>query len=161
MIYYEAPNLEVTFPTLFMAGGITGCWDWQQALVDELDSRETPVKIVNPRRMDWPDDDSEAAEFQIKWEHKMLAKADIISFWFPKDTLCPITLFELGKHMDREPIIGIEPGYAREFDIRTQLACEYGDTMFEDYYPIHTDIEGLAQAINHEAVHGHMYWTAE
>ncbi len=31
-----------------------------------------------------------------RWEHDHLRRAKAIMFWFPSETLCPITLYELG-----------------------------------------------------------------
>ena len=55
-----------------------------------------------------------------------LREADIILFWFPKETLCPITLFELGCFLNtpKTLVIGVEPGYARERDVRIQVGLE-------------------------------------
>ena len=155
LIYVEAPDIEITFPTLFMAGGITGTWDWQQALVEELEHLDTPVIAVNPRRANFPMGDEEAGAFQIRWEDAMLQKADIISFWFPKETLCPITLLELGKYLRFEPIIGTEEGYQRSFDVRIQAECELGRG-----YPIHKSIKDVAKDIDAQAWN-HMEWLGE
>lgn len=142
MIYVEAPDPEMTWPILFIAGGITGCADWQNELINLLDERELPLIVVNPRRENFPMGDQYEGEKQIKWEHKMLAKADIISFWFPKDTLCPITLFELGKWLHTEPLIGTEYGYQRAMDVRVQTQLELGHD-----YPIYKSLDDLAKAI--------------
>lgn len=155
VIYVEAPDIEVTYPILFMAGGITDCWDWQGELVRELERLETPVIAVNPRRENFPMDNQTAGEHQIRWEHRMLEKADIVSFWFPKETLCPITLFELGKYLDHEPIIGTEYGYKRAMDVRVQVSCE-----FDGNYPIHKSIPEMAKAIDYRAWK-HMNWVGE
>lgn len=110
--------------TVFLAGGITGCPDWQTEMKSLL--RDTDLVLYNPRRKDFPIDDPSASDEQIRWEHKYLNSCDRILFWFPKDTLCPITLFELGAHLkDDKPIaVGVEPGYARETDVRIQVALE-------------------------------------
>lgn len=127
--YLEAVNeLEVdedslSRPSIFLAGGITGCPDWQADMVAMLDPLD--VLLINPRRSEWDIDDPYAAEAQIKWEHKMLRYADEILFWFPKETLCPITLYELGfwTGQRKKITIGCDPGYARiqDIDIQTKL----------------------------------------
>ena len=90
--------------------------------------------IINPRRKYFDVKNKNASAEQIKWEFGMLWKADIIPFWFPKETLCPITLYELGSHLSRlnmndiaaMPIhvpkigIGTEKGYARADDVWLQ-----------------------------------------
>ena len=67
--------------------------------------------------------DHSAAAEQIIWEHKRLSRADAILFWFPEETLCPITLFELGawSYMGKMLFVGHHPNYARKLDICVQL----------------------------------------
>jgi hypothetical protein len=136
MHYCEAPNHPDQFhqrPWLFLAGGITNCRDWQSELIELL----LPNKgtIFNPRRKEWPINNPSASEEQIKWEYKYLWQADIISFWFSKETLNPIVLYELGAHLVRIKskqagppiiIIGIEDGYQRTQDIIIQTSLIIG-----------------------------------
>jgi hypothetical protein len=67
--------------------------------------------------------DSKEAEKQIVWEYKHLQEADIISFWFDKGSLGPISLYELGKYLhasNKRGFIGIHPEYKRKQDIEIQ-----------------------------------------
>jgi hypothetical protein len=52
MIYIEAPNsyqpASGDGPSVFLAGGITGCPDWQRDARALLDA--APVVVLNPRR---------------------------------------------------------------------------------------------------------------
>lgn len=138
MQYIECPNLEAPkHPSVFLAGGITDCPDWQSDIVKlikdiddndliSLDKREKrlqhSITIFNPRRKQFPIDDPKSASEQIYWEYLMLIDADFISFWFPRETLCPIVLFELGNWLSsRKPIvIGIDPDYKRKLDVEIQ-----------------------------------------
>jgi len=115
-------------PVVFLAGGITGCPDWQSDLID-LIKCEGPFILANPRRVLW--DMSTDSREQIAWEYAWLDRADIISFWFPCETLCPITLFELGDvgrrtmgKSDSSPslIVGAHPKYQHLFDIQQQMS---------------------------------------
>jgi hypothetical protein len=48
----------------------------------------------------------------------------VILFWFLKPTMNPISLYELGRHAankDKKLFVGVEPGYARELDVKEQL----------------------------------------
>ena len=126
MRYIEAPTDYVAKPndgySIFLAGGITGCPDWQTAVVSML--RMTPLTLFNPRRKDFPIHDPAAAEKQIRWEFDHLRRSDAVLFWFPKDTLCPIVLFELGawsKNVDDAIYVGTEEGYPRTQDVQLQL----------------------------------------
>ncbi|MEK6905685.1 MAG: nucleoside 2-deoxyribosyltransferase domain-containing protein [Nanoarchaeota archaeon] len=123
MKYVEAPTeYQGKERSLFLAGGITGCPDWQADLTDLL--RDTDLVLLNPRRTNFPIPYQKSAQEQIEWEYCHLIKADAISFWFPKETVCPITLFELGVYLTRDkPIfIGIHPEYARRRDVEIQTS---------------------------------------
>lgn len=106
--------------TLFLAGGITGCPGWQYDIIEML--QDTYLTLINPRRKDFPIDDPAAAEVQITWEYIHLKLADEILFWFPCETLCPITLFELGKWVasDKKIYVGVHPDYKRKQDVEIQ-----------------------------------------
>lgn len=123
MKYVESPNNyqpQLQDRSLYLAGGITGCPDWQQEIVHLL--KATDLFLLNPRRKHFPIDDPTAAEFQIKWEHKHLRMADEILFWFPRETLCPIALYELGawSMTDVPMYVGVHPNYQRRMDIEIQ-----------------------------------------
>src|SRR5690349_520468 len=104
MEYLEAPcEIPVnglqspTKRSIFLAGGISGCPDWQSYAVRQLS--DLPVRIYNPRRKEFPEksenlqDDpknEQDARAQITWEFEALATSDIILFWFPEESICPI-----------------------------------------------------------------------
>ena len=123
MKYIEAPTnyeYECLSKSVFLAGGITNCPDWQQQMVFFLD--ETPLALLNPRRNNFPIYDPDAAIEQITWEHKALRDAGSVLFWFPSETLCPIVLYELGAwSMTDKPIfVGVHPEYKRRMDVEIQ-----------------------------------------
>ena len=119
-------NLErsLEYKSVFLAGGITGCPDWQQEMRQLLS--DTDFILLNPRRSNFPIHDPNAARKQIAWEHNHLRKADSILFWFCKETIQPIVLYEIGAwSMTDKPIfIGVHPEYQRRQDveIQTELA---------------------------------------
>ena len=118
----EAPNYGG--PSIFLAGGITGCPDWQTTVIAMFSN--DPFTLYNPRRADFPIHAQGAARQQIEWEWRYLDRADAILFWFCKETLCPIVLFELGRWSGRsKPIfVGVEDGYQRWQDVEIQLRLE-------------------------------------
>lgn len=129
MRYIEAPETYQRggdAVTVFLAGGITGCPDWQAEIITHL--RYTDLVLFNPRRANFPIDDPNASYNQIFWEYHHLRRADRILFWFPAKNQagCPIALFELGAWLktDKPLAIGVEPGYVREQDVRIQTALE-------------------------------------
>lgn len=129
---------------IFMAGGITGCPDWQHVMVEQLANVPNLI-LVNPRRNDW--DLTKSSKDQITWEYHHLHIVDYTYFWFPKEGMCAITLYELAmavaKRGDRIRV-GVEPGYWRELDVREQLALaapwiDIVSTLDELYNPVWAD----------------------
>jgi len=123
MLCIEAPEVytvQDNFKSIFLAGGITNCPDWQSEMVSMLGKCD--VALLNPRRKNFPMDDPNAAKGQIKWEYEHLRKADSILFWFPKESICPIALYELGawSMTDTPLFIGVHPEYERRVDIEEQ-----------------------------------------
>ncbi|HYF75015.1 MAG TPA: nucleoside 2-deoxyribosyltransferase domain-containing protein [Candidatus Nitrosocosmicus sp.] len=130
--------------SLFLGGGITDCPDWQKELVDILRAKlDTDLTILNPRRANFPIDDPSASYDQIKWEFDHLRRVDAITFWFPKETLCPITLYELGAwSMTDKPIfVGTDKGYQRSGDVFVQTQLVRPEVV------ITYDIEQLAMEV--------------
>lgn len=141
MQYVEAPAVyDGDATSLFLAGGITGCPDWQQDLVAALSA--TRLALLNPRRAQFLPTGVAALE-QITWEHCALRKATAIAFWFPCETLCPIVLYELGAwSMTTKPLfVGVHPDYRRIQDVRIQTALVRPDVQ------VVTDLSGLARQI--------------
>lgn len=127
--YIQCPSRKpfetLNTPTLFLAGGITNCPDWQTSLKNLLFSSKNSsnLTIFNPRRAD-PFDFSKENEKQILWEFEHLAQSDAVSFWFPKESICPITLFELGTRMivkEKPVFVGCDPEYSRKPDLLVQI----------------------------------------
>src|SRR5688572_30707591 len=115
----EAPS---NGPCLFLAGGISNCPPWQGDLAGRLAPELSTWTLLDPRREVPPEDDEQVAA-QIEWEHRHLQRAEAVLFWFPEETLCPITLYELGKmSMTRKRLfVGVHPGYKRRRDVVHQL----------------------------------------
>lgn len=133
MQYIEAPSNEVSehMSSLFLAGGITGCPDWQAGVVARLDDLD--ITVYNPRRKNFPIDDPNAAREQITWEFHRLNMAETIIFWFCKETVCPIVLYEYGRqlalleanYVETRSVcptlfVGMAPEYSRRQDVEIQ-----------------------------------------
>lgn len=146
MIYIEAPKL-IDYPkdaiSVFLAGTITGSWDWQRSLVEKL--RDLDIVIFNPRREKFDVDDRHAAKSQIIWEFNMLRKATFISFWFSDETLSPIALYELGAHSmtDKPLVIGVDPAYERKVDVQIQM------DLVRPGMPVFLNLDDVAKGIIH------------
>ena len=145
-----------TYPSLFMAGGISNCSDWQVELANKLDNEN--LVIFNPRRDDFNVLDPAMELEQIQWEHRYLREAQAVLFWFPKETLCPITLFELGATLERTRVvidndyngydaypqtifIGTDPDYKRRRDVEIQTSLVLPGINIVD------SIDGLASQV--------------
>lgn len=147
MQYIVAPHYApIHYPnaSIFLGGGISNCPDWQtntiKTLFSEIGSK--PFTVVNPRRNAFDISKKEESSIQIVWEYNYLRLCNINFFWFPKETLCPITLFELGAALERRRnsshlklVVGVEPEYARRFDIEMQSEL----AGYEE--PIYTTLE--------------------
>jgi hypothetical protein len=125
MKYIECPKnydySNKTVKSLFVAGGISGCSNWQKEFIKSFE--ECDIVLINPRRNNFSLTDLSMTQDQIFWEHKNLFQVDATSFWFTSETLCPITLFELGKQamLNKPLFVGVHPNYARKIDIELQL----------------------------------------
>jgi len=121
------------YKSLFLAGGITGCPDWQSYMIEAL--KDYKVLIYNPRRTIFPMNDPSAAEEQIRWEFERLRDADMALFWFSKGSDNPIVLFEYGRHgfnVNRPIFLGIDPEYKRKQDVIVQTRLEKGTCTRHD-----------------------------
>lgn len=150
--YYEAPTepeCEIIHDSVFLAGGITNCEDWQSIVVERLKDL-IPLKVFNPRRKNWPTERNPKDTFvQIEWEYRYLHLCEELIFWFTDDTIQPIVLYELGGALERSRIenklecweeeeylqdpnrfhysgqvifIGADPKYTRFEDVKIQAA---------------------------------------
>lgn len=111
---------------LFLAGAITGALQWQNSVIKDLEKADLDITVFNPRRKDFPMDDPDAAEEQITWEFNKLREANIICFWFCKETLCPICLWELASALERNRPEDLQPGVeTRPFKIIIGMDADY------------------------------------
>jgi hypothetical protein len=123
MHYIEAPQeYSGHGPSLFLAGGISGCVPWQSEVVERLG--DLPMTLLNPRRCDFPMHLPDAAAEQIRWEYEHLRRATMRLFWFPPQTMCPIALYELGGAtlIDGPLYVGTDAAYQRRRDVMIQLS---------------------------------------
>lgn len=126
----QSPSVkEIKYRSIFLAGGIQDCPDWRSdaiKLIKKVCRQEkSDVTIINPLRESFTPDLHKA---QVQWETAYLEVADLVLFWFPKETLCPMTLYEFGWMLNsgRNMIIGAHPEYARFNDLRFRLEAHHG-----------------------------------
>lgn len=148
ILYVECPTTDVSYinpqdSTIFLAGGITGCEDWQSRAVGLFDDLEDApseydksqnILLLNPRRANFDVTKPQMTKEQIIWEYNMLSCAEIHLFWFPEETLCPITLYELGKSLQTHGLvfIGCHPNYQRKLDVEIQAKLIHPDIVIHD-----------------------------
>ena len=126
-----APSIEKPkYISLFLAGGITNCKEWQKVVIKELEFEN--VSIFNPRQEHFDIADNNASYKQILWEYERLEQMDIFSMYFCNDNSDqPICMYELGRNIvrmqNRFPsdwqkriVISVEDGYKRKQDVIIQ-----------------------------------------
>ena len=127
MLYQSPQKIPPILPRpgIFIAGGISDCPDWQQEIISLIDTKL--YDVINPRRVAAFSKLGLEAEEQITWEYTALNEVDNCIFWFPKNTVCPIALFELGKMIERAEhhtirlAIGWDENYQRALDLKIQI----------------------------------------
>eukprot|EP01087_Luapelamoeba_hula_P011947 TRINITY_DN3320_c0_g1_i1.p1 TRINITY_DN3320_c0_g1~~TRINITY_DN3320_c0_g1_i1.p1 ORF type:complete len:225 (+),score=43.06 TRINITY_DN3320_c0_g1_i1:89-763(+) len=157
--YVEAPNplspmqahttdgtAQQSVKSLFLAGGISNCPDWQVVASRKLLAECKNLVVANPRRTNLTFDQIDPLQ-QIKWEHDALRDVSARMFWFPSATLCPITLYELGawtilsKQNGQPLFIGCDPQYARKQDVEVQTRLVLPELK------VHDNLDTLLDAI--------------
>lgn len=126
-----APNKDdAEYTSVFLAGGISNCKEWQEEVIDYLKDEE--VSLFNPRQEHFDVSDKSASRKQIKWEFERLEQMDVFSMYFCNDKSDqPICMYELGRNIvrmqNRFPsdwqnriIISVEMGYRRAEDVLIQ-----------------------------------------
>lgn len=161
----------------FLAGGITGCHNWQKRVIDYLKKKEekgldlSGLVLLNPRRDNFPIGNIEAAEEQITWEFNVIDMSFIFSIYFcGGESDQPICMYELGKVLGRRfalfripdlynisdeyalnsVIVDVENGYKREQDvvIQTKLMTKSGTIVNTGADPI-SHAERIIKAYNY------------
>ena len=105
--------------------------------------------LLNPKRKEFPSEDPNAMEDQIKWEHYHLGSSTANLFWFPKEAVDTMTLYELGawSRTKKPMFVGIHPEYSRRRDLEIQMGLARPDV--EIVY----DLESLANQVRKWAGH--------
>jgi hypothetical protein len=118
--------------TIYLAGGIANCSDWQKKMIKLL--RETNVNAFNPRDGNYVISDAEEYLNRVRYNRAKLDASEAVLLWFPKEQLTPVALLELGSVVaSSKPVfIGIDPGYPRQIDveIQTKLARPEIDIVY-------------------------------
>ena len=128
--YYVPTREEIT---VFLAGGITNCENWQKEVIDYLmslpEEKTDRLVIFNPRHDKWPkNSDTEEIRRQINWEADYIRSADIFTMYFTNTEKSDqsICFYELGKYANRNNndisyIISYQEGFKRALDVEFQM----------------------------------------
>lgn len=127
---------DPSYLSIFLAGGISNCADWQEDVAERL-AQETDAIIFNPRRLDFDMTAyEEVSRMQIIREWHALRMSTVNLFWLPEETLCPITLLEYGSAIERlhagAVMCGTHPDYQRRFDVKMQNELRHGTHIYDD-----------------------------
>lgn len=108
--------------SIFLAGSIDmgTAVNWQDELVTRL--LDYDGYLYNPRRDDWDsswEQNIQNKQFreQVEWELDAMDAADLIIYYFAKDSKSPITLLELGLHKEDNIIVCCPEGFYRKGNI--------------------------------------------
>lgn len=125
---------------VFLAGGIQKCPMWQDRVIENMLSvpmtSDIDIYLINPRRKNFPINDPNAAEEQIKWEFDMLEQCDIFSMYFANtlESDQPICFYELGRNIER-----MKQRFPKDWMYRIVVTCETGFRRWKDV-DIQTDL---------------------
>ena len=155
MKIFTAPNIPEEMPdnavTAFLAGGITGCDDWQKKTIEYLESYPNTDRLVvfNPRGAFFDSDYPLERDVyrQAKWEHYFLSRTHIFTMYFCEGKSQRLSMYELGKYFGigtienskwftfTRPIISTEKGFDKFYAIlcRTALNLPNADDIIEKY----------------------------
>lgn len=118
---------------VFLAGGIQKCPMWQDRVIENMLSvpmtSDIDIYLINPRRKNFPINDPNAAEEQIKWEFDMLEQCDIFSMYFANtlESDQPICFYELGRNIER-----MKQRFPKDWMYRIVVTCETGFRRWKD-----------------------------
>lgn len=133
-------------PWVYLGGGRAVDDDWQDQVCAVLQRHtDVPGTALNPRRASTATGEPAETARQIAWERDAVWRADIVTFWFAAQTP-PATMIDLGQQLARRTydawirrhirqgsapvgltylrsmVIGFDPTYPHQVDVRVQAA---------------------------------------
>lgn len=138
-VFYPPKQIEIRplRTSVFLAGTIDNgdSIDWQSEFIRSISSYD--IDIYNPRRPDWDStlkQSIETPEFyqQVNWELDALEKSDIIVVNILEDSKSPITLMEIGLHINSKKLLVCCPdNFYRSGNV--QIVCDrYNIPLFDN-----------------------------
>ncbi len=141
-------------PSVFLAGSIEmgAAEDWQVRVTEALKEWGKPVHIMNPRRDDWDSSweqsiDNLQFKEQVDWELDYLDTTHVIFLYFDPNTKSPISLLELGLHINSgRLIVCCPPGFWRKGNV--DIVCTRAGIPVYDTLSV--AISGLMGRLDYE-----------
>lgn len=128
-------------PSVFLAGSIEmGKAElWQERLAKDIGHEKKNLYVYDPRRDDWDSSweqniNNEQFSQQVRWELDHIGKANLVVFYFDKNTQSPITLMELGlvAGSGKPAVVFCPEGFWRKGNV--DIICEvYNIPMAKTY----------------------------
>lgn len=121
---YTAPekfNKNKLKSTIFLAGTIDlgNSEDWQAKEAEFFNNKG--FDVFNPRRKNWPEENSKEFDIQVNWELDCLDICDYVIMNILPDSKSPISLLELGLYINKVYVICSDKFY-RYGNVR--IVCE-------------------------------------
>ena len=119
---------------VFLAGSIEmgQAQDWQVQVAAALHMAHPDIVVANPRRAAWDAAWQQSIanpvfREQVDWELDHIERADLVVFYFQPGSQSPITLLELGKHLERtdaptSTLVCCPEGFWRKGNV--EIACD-------------------------------------
>lgn len=132
MTHLISPNRLPILPkdrVIFLAGSIEmgKAEEWQMQIANFIEAIDPSIIVANPRRTAWDANweqsiDNPVFKQQVDWELDHLERADLAVFYLQPGTQSPITLLELGKHLERKnattsTLVCCPPGFWRRGNV--------------------------------------------
>lgn len=125
---------ENKYNKIFLAGTIDmgNSEDWQQEVYESFLDRTGKYLFFNPRQDNWDASREGEMDYQVNWELSHLEKADKILMYITGGSKSPISLLEMGLHMQSgKMVVACEPEYYRYDNVR--ITCGfYGVALFDN-----------------------------
>lgn len=118
---------------VFLAGSIEmgRARNWQEEMTVVITRANPDIVVANPRRSQWDSSweqtiDNPDFREQVEWELDHIERADMVVFYFQPGTQSPVTLLELGKHLERSnarhlTLVCCPDGFWRKGNV--EIAC--------------------------------------
>lgn len=93
------------YVSVFLAGGIT---NWRTYVKSRAEGSYENIAVIDPN------DPHYDVELTTAWEFEAMHYADVVMFWFPKESANVVTMFELGwvcrDHLNKI-VVGCDPEF--------------------------------------------------